>query len=153
MDTWLLVRNVELNGERNRTLYVLKSRGMAHSNQIREFVITHHGVQLVDAYLGAEGVLTGSARLAQEARDLDAETRRREELEEKTSAIERRRATIEAQIVALRSELAAEEKKLQNLTSQDAQRKKRVTAELAAMARSRRTRPEMPAEDDAKSNK
>jgi circadian clock protein KaiC len=98
-------------------------------------------------------VLTGSARLAQEARDLDAETRRREELEEKTSAIERRHATIEAQIVALRSELAAEEKKLQNLSSQDAQRKKRVTAELAAMARSRRTRPEMPAEDDAKSNK
>ena len=69
MDTWLSLRNLESNGERNRGLYVLKSRGMNHSNQIREFLLTDHGVELVDVYLGAEGILTGSARLSQEARE------------------------------------------------------------------------------------
>lgn len=69
MDTWLLVRDIELNGQRNRGLYILKSRGMQHSNQIREFLITPQGIRLVDNYVGSEGVLTGSARLAQEARE------------------------------------------------------------------------------------
>src|SRR6185503_5371303 len=68
-DTWLFVRDVEDNGERNRLLYVLKSRGMAHSNQLREFLITSQGIKLVDVYLGEHGALTGSARLAQEARE------------------------------------------------------------------------------------
>jgi circadian clock protein KaiC len=66
MDTWLLLRNVEFNGERNRTIYVLKSRGMAHSNQVREFVLSNKGIDLVDVSLGAERVLTGTARVAQE---------------------------------------------------------------------------------------
>lgn len=69
IDTWLLLRDIELGGERNRGLYILKSRGMAHSNQIREFGLTDHGIDLIDAYLGPEGVLTGSMRLAQEARE------------------------------------------------------------------------------------
>jgi circadian clock protein KaiC len=154
IDTWLLVRDIELNGERNRGLYVLKSRGMAHSNQIREFVITKRGVQLIDPYLGAGGVLTGSARLAQEARDRDAEVRWREELDEKRLAIERRRLAVEAQIVALRSELAAEEKELQKLVYQDAQRKKRAAADRMAMARSRRsTKPEIASPDGVKSQR
>ena len=67
IDTWLLLRDIELNGERNRGMYVLKSRGMANSNQIREFILTDHGVELRDVYIGAGGVLTGSARIAQEA--------------------------------------------------------------------------------------
>jgi len=65
MDAWLLLQDMEGNGERNRVLYVLKARGMAHSNQIREFLISDHGIDLVDAYIGASGVLTGSARAAQ----------------------------------------------------------------------------------------
>ena len=69
MDTWLLLRDLELGGERNRSLYILKSRGMSHSNQLREFLLTNQGVDLLDVYLGSEGVLTGSARLAQEARE------------------------------------------------------------------------------------
>src|SRR3954469_1420274 len=69
IDTWLLVRDIELGGERNRGLYILKSRGMAHSNQIREFLITSEGIQLKDVYIGPEGVLTGSMRAAQEARE------------------------------------------------------------------------------------
>ena len=60
IDTWLLLRDIELGGERNRGMYVLKSRGMAHSNQIREFLLTDHGIELKDVYVGPEGVLTGS---------------------------------------------------------------------------------------------
>ena len=63
MDTWILLRNIETNGERNRVLYVLKARGIAHSNQVREFVLTDHGIDLVNVYLGPEGVVTGSARM------------------------------------------------------------------------------------------
>src|SRR5262249_25593419 len=72
-DTWLLVRDIELGGERNRGLYILKSRGMQHSNQIREFLITSEGIRLRDVYVGPEGVLTGSMRSAQEAREKAAE--------------------------------------------------------------------------------
>ena len=68
IDTWLLLRDIELSGERNRGLFILKSRGMAHSNQIREFVLTSHGIELREVYLGPAGVLTGSARVVQEAR-------------------------------------------------------------------------------------
>ena len=69
IDTWLLLRDIESSGERNKGMYVLKSRGMSHSNQIREFVITPDGIDLVDVYTGPAGVLTGSLRIAQEARD------------------------------------------------------------------------------------
>ena len=73
VDNWLLLRNVETNGERNRLLFVLKSRGTAHSNQVREFVLTDHGVELVEVYVGPAGMLAGSARLAQQAVERDAE--------------------------------------------------------------------------------
>src|SRR6185437_15441957 len=69
VDTWLLLKTLEGNGELNRTLYVRKSRGMAHSNQIREFLLTSHGIELADVYVGPQGVLTGSARQAQEAKE------------------------------------------------------------------------------------
>ena len=65
VDTWLLLRNVESDGERNRLLYVLKSRGSAHSNQVREFMLTGRGAELVDVYVGPAGVVTGSARVGQ----------------------------------------------------------------------------------------
>lgn len=81
VDTWLLVRDIELNGERNRGLYVMKSRGMSHSNQVREFLITSKGLRLVDIYLGPDGILVGSARQAQQllkrqGKDLEEEQRR-----------------------------------------------------------------------------
>ncbi len=79
MDTWLLLRNVEFNGERNRTLYVMKSRGMKHSNQVREFIVSDSGIDLVDAYLGADRVLTGTARIAQVAREAAAAELRKQE--------------------------------------------------------------------------
>ena len=79
IDTWLLVRDIEVAGERNRGLYVLKSRGMAHSNQIREFVLTDRGIDLLDVRVGPEGVLIGSRRLAQEAREHAATAKRQQD--------------------------------------------------------------------------
>jgi circadian clock protein KaiC len=65
MDTWLVLRNIEVNGERNRMLNVVKSRGMRHSNQVREFVLTNHGLAFVDAMRDEHGrVLMGSRRTA-----------------------------------------------------------------------------------------
>ena len=81
MDVWLLLYNRESNGEHNRQLYVLKSRGMAHSNQVREFILSSEGIKLREAYVGPEGVLTGSARLAQEAKDTAAALAREQEME------------------------------------------------------------------------
>ncbi|MCQ9373278.1 circadian clock protein KaiC [Methyloversatilis sp. XJ19-13] len=108
MDTWLLLRNVEFNGERNRTIYVLKSRGMAHSNQVREFVLSDKGIELVDVYLGAEHVLTGTARVAQEELERAAAALREEDHQRKLSRLASRQKAIEAQIAALRCEAEVE---------------------------------------------
>jgi len=109
IDTWLLLRDIEIGGERNRGLYVLKSRGMAHSNQIREFRLTNQGIELLDVYVGAEGVLTGSARLSQEAKDDAEQLLRQQEIGRKRYGLERKREVMEAQIIALRSGFEAEE--------------------------------------------
>jgi circadian clock protein KaiC len=112
MDTWLLLRNLEHNGERNRGLYILKSRGMSHSNQIREFILTDRGIDLVDVYAGPAGVLCGSSRLIQEARD-DAEARRRQaEIERRARELEHKRAAHAARAAAEREEFAVEEQEL-----------------------------------------
>jgi circadian clock protein KaiC len=109
IDTWLLVRDIDSGGERNRALYILKSRGMAHSNQIREFLLTDHGVELSDVYVGASGVLTGSSRLAQEAQEKAALVIRDQEVELRRIELERKRTTLEAQIEMMRAEFAVQE--------------------------------------------
>src|SRR5437764_10102697 len=96
VDTWLLLRDIELGGERNRGIYVLKSRGMAHSNQIREFLLTDRGIELRDVYVGPEGVLTGSMRHVQEAREKATALSRRQETEGKQRALEEKREALEA---------------------------------------------------------
>jgi circadian clock protein KaiC len=101
VDTWLLLKTLEGNGELNRTLYVRKSRGMAHSNQIREFLLTKQGIELADVYVGSEGVLTGSARQAQEARELSDGAERQEIMEDRRVSLERRREAVQAQTAAL----------------------------------------------------
>jgi circadian clock protein KaiC len=101
VDTWLLVKTLEGNGEHNRVLYVRKSRGMAHSNQIREFLLTEQGIELADVYVGPQGVLTGSARQAQEAKERSDGTARLEDLEQRKVNLERRRESVEAQTAAL----------------------------------------------------
>jgi circadian clock protein KaiC len=118
MDTWVLVKMIETNGERNRGIYVLKSRGMAHSNQIREFQLTDKGVRLLDVYQGAEGVLTGTARRAQEAKERAATLARQQEIEHKKRELERKRRLLEAQIDALRAAFMAEEEEMQRIIAQ-----------------------------------
>jgi len=112
VDTWLLVRNIEGNGERSRGLYVLKSRGMAHSNQVREFMITSQGVALEQPYVGPEGVLVGTARAMQEQRDATAQREREVERLRATRLLERKHALLEQRIAELRAEFAAEEVEL-----------------------------------------
>lgn len=104
MDTWILLRSIESGGEHNRVLYVLKSRGMAHSNQVREFVIADEGIDLVDVYLGPAGVLTGSARYVQEAKERAEAKDQAEELRKRKIELERKQKAIEAQIAALEAE-------------------------------------------------
>ncbi|MDO8432044.1 MAG: circadian clock protein KaiC [Candidatus Binatus sp.] len=138
MDTWLLLSDIELNGERNRGLYVLKSRGMAHSNQIREFILSRNGIKLIDVYVGTGGVLTGSSRLAQEARDQEDVVARRQEVEMRSASLERKRKSLEAQIGVLRAEFQAEAAEIGRLVSQQEQRDQRLAEERSQMASSRK---------------
>jgi len=108
MDTWLLLRNTEIAGERNRTIFVRKSRGMAHSNQVREFILSDRGIDLVDVYLGNGRVLTGSARMAQESHERAAVTLREQDHERKLRLLASKRQAIEAQITALRAEVESD---------------------------------------------
>lgn len=121
IDTWILMRDIELGGERNRGLVVLKSRGTAHSNQIREFVISSHGIDLLDVYLGTDGVLTGSMRVAQEARQAEIVRARALEVERKKRDIERKRKALNAQILALQAEFDAEEFEITRLLSESSE--------------------------------
>jgi len=119
IDTWLLLRDIELAGERNRGLYVLKSRGMSHSNQIREFQLSSDGIQLLEVYAGPEGVLTGSMRVAQEARERAADLIRGQEIARKQRELSRKRQVLDAQIAALRAEFDAVEHEASILATND----------------------------------
>ena len=138
MDSWLLLQDFEGNGERNRVLYVLKARGMAHSNQIREFLISDRGIDLVDAYIGPGGVLTGSARAAQRGVEKAAALASQQEAARRKRELERKREAIKRQIAALRSEYEAEEAELRRLGEQFATRTHVLKAEQAASGRLRR---------------
>ena len=133
IDTWLLVRDIELNGERNRALYVLKSRGMANSNQVREFVMTKNGIRLLPVYVGGGTVLTGSARLSQEAREKAEEALRLHKMKEKSKALEAKRKALEAKIAAMRVEFAEEEERLAQGLKREEQRERILARDLAAM--------------------
>ncbi len=109
MDAWLLVRNLESFGERNRGLYILKARGMNHSKQVREFHLTDHGVELQDVYIGPEGVLSGSARLAKEGIERIQAQAREAEKERKRRQLEYRKQEVAAQVAALQAQLEAEQ--------------------------------------------
>ncbi len=137
-DTWLAVRDLELNGERNRGLHILKSRGMAHSNQVREFIMSERGIELKDIYIGPAGMLTGSARVAQEARERAEQIGRNEELERQQSELKRKHDTLQVQIAALQSEYAAEEARIQHIISQGRRREDSIALDQVAMAHSRK---------------
>ena len=140
MDTWIALIDIESSGERNRGLYILKSRGMNHSNQISEYVLTDHGIELMPPYLGAGGVLTGSARLALEAQEQADGRRRREEVERRRREIARKRMLTERQIAELQTEIEALEAESSALSTQEADSENIRVSDRAAMAVSRRSK-------------
>ena len=137
MDAWILLQDFEGNGERNRVLYVLKARGMKHSNQVREFLISDHGIDVVDAYIGASGVLTGSARVAQEALEKAAVLTGQQEAARLKREVMRKRAAIERQISGLRSDYEAEAVELRRIAEQVGTSTLMLTTERAASGRLR----------------
>ena len=146
IDTWIMLSQLELDGERNRTLFILKSRGTNHSNQVREFVLTDHGIELRDVYIGPAGVLTGSARVAQEARERDAELRAEEAMERRRNLLAARRLSVEAKIAALQLKLQALAGEVTAVESADrrrleiAEETRRSMIESRGVARPRTTR-------------
>jgi circadian clock protein KaiC len=136
-DTWILCRDLELNGERNRCVYILKSRGMAHSNQVREFVMSKNGIRLIAPYIGSGIVLTGSSRLAQESKEKAEALLRTREIEKKQEALERKRSALDAQIKSLNLEFAAEELELDTSIKQQLLSEKQLELEREEMNRMR----------------
>ena len=142
MDTWLVLRDVESGAERNRVLHLMKSRGMAHSNQVREFLLTDRGAELRNVYLGPSGILlTGSARGALEAQEQAQSVVREQEATARNRALERKRLALEAQIAALRAEYGIEETELQMGIAQGAARAEILTRDRAEMGRQRQSPP------------
>jgi len=139
MDTWLLLQVIEGSGERNRGLYILKSRGMEHSNQVREFRLSDHGAILQDVYVGSSGVLTGAGRVAQEAKERADAIERNQDIERKQRDIERKKAVIESQIAALRTEFEAEKDELDRAIAREKLHQKTLAEETQALARSRKS--------------
>jgi len=126
-----------LNGERNRCVYILKSRGMAHSNQVREFLMSSEGIRLIPPYIGSGLVLTGSSRAAQEAKEKADALLRAQEIERKQADLERKRTALEAQMKVMRAEFGAEELELERIISQQQTREKQLEVERDAMNRMR----------------
>ncbi len=136
-DTWLLLRDFELGGERNRSLYVLKSRGMAHSNQVREFLLTGRGIELVDVCLGGEGVLVGSARRAQQARERVDAAAREKDADRRRRELELKRQAMEARVAAQRAELAMEQERLERALDAESVDRVHLAEDRAETTRSR----------------
>ncbi len=137
IDAWILVRDIEIGGERNRGIFILKARGMSHSNQVREFILTDKGILLRDVYAGMVGVLTGSARMEQEAKDSMEKLLKEQAIESKQMNLHRQRKLLEARIAAIRAEFEAQE--AENLAALEFEKIQRVqnTEELREMALSR----------------
>jgi circadian clock protein KaiC len=137
-DTWLLLRDIELGGERNRGMYIMKSRGMAHSNQIREFLLGRQGIRLLDVYTGPEGVITGSARVTLEARERDRERAIRQKIERLEANMEARRAAMEGKIALVRSDFQSDEVEMLNRIDESRKELESLARQRAAMLISRK---------------
>jgi len=137
IDTWIFARDVELNGERNRCIHVLKSRGMANSNQIREFLMSKEGIRLVPVYVGSGAVLTGSARATQEARERAESLLRQQTAEEQQRVLSDKRKALDAQIAELRSQFAQEEARVTLVRDQEEQRERELSQGMLEMVNHR----------------
>jgi circadian clock protein KaiC len=141
VDAWLQLRNIEVDGERNRLLYVLKSRGMAHSNQVREFLLTANGVALRPVYLGTGGVLTGSARVAQEVREREEEVRHQQDSQRKRAELQEALAALDSQIQSLHTEKQARQREIDALQTGLRNRKELMLRDRETLAGSRGGQP------------
>ncbi|GHB55817.1 circadian clock protein KaiC [Persicitalea jodogahamensis] len=137
VDAWLLVRDIEANGERNRGMYVMKSRGMKHSNQIREFVISDEGLELVDVYLGPEGVLTGSARQAQQLLEKTGAVLHDHAVSRKDREIERKKKVLESKIASLKEEFDSVQEELNKTYIEEQLKKEVIEKNRKEMAKNR----------------
>jgi circadian clock protein KaiC len=144
IDTWIIMRDIESSGERNRGLYIVKSRGMTHSNQLREYRITDHGLEILDVYLGAGASLTGSARLAQEAREQAEEAIREQDFLRRGARMVAERKAMEAEIAALQARLTSAEQEWDWAVAQEDVRRTSTDTDREAMARSRQSKPRAP---------
>ncbi len=138
MDTWLLMRMLETNGERNRLLYVLKSRGMAHSNQMREFQLTSSGIQLVDVYVGVGQVLTGSARMVQEAKDRAQELTDRQMSDQRQRELQQKQVTLQAQAQEIVKQLKGVSSEIQTSKQREKNRQNTAAKETHNLSVARR---------------
>jgi len=138
MDAWLLVKTIESNGERNRGLYILKARGIAHSNQVREFLLTRNGIELIDAYIGAEGVLMGSARSSQIAREQAADVERQHATARKERELQRKQELYEAKLQALRNQYETERNAILRELDEEQNRLRLAADQRLEIARLRR---------------
>ena len=142
VDSWILLRDIENNGERNRGLYIMKSRGMKHSNQVREFIITDHGIELIDVYLGTEGVLVGSAREAQQLSEATGVELRTHALGRKDRELERKRMVLEAKIASLKEEFESVQDDLNKTFVEEDLKKEIMEKNRQEMTTSRNTSSE-----------
>jgi circadian clock protein KaiC len=138
MDTWIDLRSRENNGERNRTIDIIKSRGMGHSNQLREFLITNNGIEVEDVYIGPYGMLTGSARISQIALEKAQKLMRQQEVERKQREIERKRNLMEVQIAEIKSKFEAEEEELERIIKQETLKEEILEKDQVKMAKIRK---------------
>lgn len=139
MDAWILLLNREVSGEFNRELYLLKARGLSHSNQVREFIMSDEGIKLVSPYLGESGALTGSARKNEEARSRRAEMRRKADVSRVQQQIEQKRRRAKAQMEALQAELDADEIALKAMTLEEDEFLRQAADDKSDMERSRKS--------------
>ncbi len=139
MDAWILLLNREVNGEFNRELYLLKARGLSHSNQVREFIMSDEGIKLIPPYLGENGALTGSARKNEEARSRRADILRKVEVSKIQQQLQQKRRRVKAQMEALQAELDADEIELKTMTQGESEYLRQMAADRTEMERSRKS--------------
>ncbi|SFQ67932.1 circadian clock protein KaiC [Hymenobacter arizonensis] len=128
VDTWISVRDLEGIGERNRGLSILKSRGMAHSNQVREFVVTERGVELLDVVVGPTGIVTGASRLTQQLQQHAQALAAQQETDRRDRELERRRRVLEANIANLRTEFESVEEELRQINTEEQNRQQTLSS-------------------------
>jgi circadian clock protein KaiC len=138
MDTWILLRNIETDGERNRLLYILKSRGMAHSNQVREFILSDNGIALRDVYIGSGTVLTGSARMTQEAKDRSQELLGNQVAEHRQFELSQQHLALDAQIAVLKAQSEGIQKEMKELSDSGHQKNKMLHQQKDNISRIRK---------------